>query len=64
MFQDQQFELIAKALESTQKSLETQVNVDDPAILQVAKAKAEMIESLAHATSIDHQLIIETMFNH
>lgn len=56
--------MIAKALDSTKKSLETQVNFDDPAIQQVDKAKAEMIESLAHATSIDHQLIIETMFNH
>ncbi|MBM7602052.1 hypothetical protein JOC75_000022 [Metabacillus crassostreae] len=64
MYYNDQFEMIAKALDSTKKSLETQVNFDDPAIQQVDKAKEAMIESLAHATSIDHQLIIETMFNH
>ncbi|WP_226666800.1 hypothetical protein [Metabacillus litoralis] len=64
MYQDDQFKLIAKALDSTQKALEEKVDFDDPSILQVTQAKADMIESLSYTTSIDHRLIIETLYNH
>jgi hypothetical protein len=63
MYEDQQFQLISKALSSTQKSLEEQIGVESPAVLQIGNARDDMIKALSHATSIDHQLIIETLFD-
>ncbi|KKI88734.1 hypothetical protein WQ54_29945 [Bacillus sp. SA1-12] len=63
MYEDQQFQLISKALHSTQKSLEEQIGIDSPAVLQLGTAREDMMKALAHATSIDHQLIIETLFD-
>ncbi|MBO1513802.1 MULTISPECIES: hypothetical protein [Metabacillus] len=63
MYEDQQFQLISKALSSTQKSLEEQIGLESPAVLQIGNAREDMIKALSHATSIDHQLIIETLFD-
>jgi hypothetical protein len=63
MYEDQQFQLISKALSSTQKSLEEQIGIESPAVLQIGNARDDMIKALSHATSIDHQLIIETLFD-
>jgi hypothetical protein len=63
MYEDQQFQLISKALSSTQKSLVEQIGFESPAVLQIGNAKEDMMKALAHATAIDHQLIIETLFD-
>lgn len=63
MFEDQQFQLISKAINSTQKSLEEQIGIKSPAVLQLNQAKEELKRALAHASSIDHQIIIDTLFN-
>ncbi len=36
---------------------------DSQAVLQIGQAKEDMIRALSHVTSIDHQLIFETMFD-
>jgi hypothetical protein len=63
MYDQQEFELISKALFSTEKSLENQVSDHSDAILQLGQAKEDMIRALSIATSIDHQLIIESLFH-
>ncbi|MDQ0225163.1 hypothetical protein [Metabacillus niabensis] len=63
MFEDQQFQLISKAINSTQKSLEEQIGLESPAVLQLNQAKEELKRALAHASSIDHQIIIDTLFD-
>lgn len=63
MYEDQQFQLISKALTSTQKSLEEQIGMDSPIILQIGNAREDMIKALSHATAIDHRLIIDTFFD-
>jgi len=63
LFEDQQFQLISKAINSTQKSLEEQIGLESPAVLQLNQAKEELKRALAHASSIDHQIIIDTLFD-
>lgn len=63
MFENQEFHLINKALISTKKSLEVEMGTNAPAVLQIGQAKEELIKSLSYVTSIDHQLIFETMFD-
>ena len=63
MYEDQQFQLISKALLSTQKSLEEQIGLESPAALQMSHAREDLKRALAHATSIDHQLITDTLFD-
>ncbi|MCM3163045.1 hypothetical protein KDJ21_014960 [Metabacillus litoralis] len=63
MYDQQEFELISKALFSTEKSLENQVSDYSDAILQLGQAKEDMMRALSVATSIDHQLIIESLFD-
>ncbi len=63
MFENHEFQLINKALLSTKKSLEDTVGSDSHAVLQIGQAKEDMIRALSYVTSIDHQLIIETMFD-
>jgi hypothetical protein len=63
MYKDQQFQLISKALNSTQKSLEEQIGIESLALHEIGTAKEDMIKALAHATSIDHQIIIDTLFD-
>lgn len=63
VFEDQQFQLISKALTSTQKSLEEQIGMDSPALLQMGNAREDMIKALSHATAIDHRLIIDTLYD-
>jgi hypothetical protein len=63
MYEDQQFQLISRALISTQKSLEEQNGIESPAFLQISHAREDLKKALAHATSIDHQLITDTLFD-
>jgi hypothetical protein len=63
MYENNQFELIAKALQSTRKSLEEHTDYHSNAIVELGQAKEEMIKALSYATSIDHQLIIGTLFD-
>lgn len=63
MYEDQQFQLISKALISTQKSLEEQIGIESPAALQISHAREDLKRALAHATSIDHQLITDILFD-
>ena len=63
MYGNQDFHLINKALISTRKSLESEMGSDSQAVLQIGQAKEDMIRALSHVTSIDHQLIIETLFD-
>lgn len=63
MYDNQEFHLINKALLSTKKSLEDVMGSESDAVLQIGQAKEDMIRALSHITSIDHQLIFETMFD-
>ncbi|MGQ4664314.1 hypothetical protein ACUIJN_00605 [Metabacillus halosaccharovorans] len=63
MYENQNFHLINKALLSTKKSLENEIGYDSHAVMQIGQAKEDMIRALSHVTSIDHQLIFETMFD-
>ncbi|PGT87405.1 hypothetical protein [Bacillus sp. AFS040349] len=63
MYDQQEFELISKALTSTEKSLENQVSDHSDVIFQLGQAKEDMIRALSIATSIDHQIIIESLFD-
>lgn len=63
MYENQEFHLINKALLSTKKSLEDVTGSESEAVLQIGQAKEDMIRALSHITSIDHQLIFETMFD-
>ncbi|PMC39367.1 hypothetical protein CJ195_05425 [Bacillus sp. UMB0899] len=63
MYGNHDFHLINKALTSTKKSLETEMGSESEAVIQIGQAKEEMIRALSHVTSIDHQLIFETMFD-
>ncbi|QGQ46637.1 hypothetical protein [Metabacillus sediminilitoris] len=63
MYDDQQFQLISKALSSTKQSLVEQIGYESSAVLQIGQAKEDMIKALAHASSIDHQLIVDTLFD-
>ena len=63
MYEDQQFQLISKAISSTQKSLEEQTGFESPAVLQLYQAKEDLKKAIAHASSIEHQIIIDTLFD-
>ncbi|WP_175639671.1 hypothetical protein [Metabacillus schmidteae] len=63
MYGNHDFHLINKALTSTKKSLETEMGSESEAVIQIGQAKEDMIRALSHVTSIDHQLIFETMFD-
>jgi len=63
LYENQEFHLINKALLSTKKSLEDVTGSESEAVLQIGQAKEDMIRALSHITSIDHQLIFETMFD-
>lgn len=61
--EDQQFQLISKALTATQKSLEEQGEIDTHAYLQIGQAREDMLRALSLATSIDHHLVIDTLYD-
>jgi len=63
LYENQEFHLINKALLSTKKSLEDATGSESEAVLQIGQAKEDMIRALSHITSIDHQLIFETMLD-
>jgi len=59
----EEFNLIVKALNSTKKTIEQDLVGSPTAINQLSQAKEEMIKALSYASSVDHHLIIDTMFD-
>ncbi|MFC0271661.1 hypothetical protein ACFFIX_09350 [Metabacillus herbersteinensis] len=62
MFGDDQFQLISKALHTTYQSL-LDNGYESNVVERIDMAKEDLIKALAHSSSVDHKLLIQSLFD-